>query len=154
MFNRLKEFFSNKEFSLQVDTSGAPTQDDVLVAVSVLLLEMAGKDSDYAPEEVDEIMALIQSEFHLKRDQAVNILELADAARSKTDKIDEFVEAVNIHFSTEQKQMVMAMIWKVVIADGQIDKYEKRFTTQLKNRLMLSDAVAEKAQLMAELGKV
>jgi len=48
----------------------------------------------------------------------------------------------------------MAMAWKVVVADGSVDKFEERFATQLKYRLQLSDQDVQEAKTLARQGEV
>jgi len=153
MFKSVKEFFRG-ETSLEVDSTGNPTSRDIQIATGVLLLEMAGSDEDYAPEEVQTIFRTLEDQFGVDQDEAMNLLEIADAARHEKGKIDEFIKSITQHFSEEQRTRVLAMVWKVIIADGQIDKFERRFAVQLQNRLQLTEAHGEQARQMAEGGKV
>ena len=57
-------------------------------------------------------------------------------------------------FSEEQRVLVLAMVWKVVIADGKVEKTEKRFARLIQPRLKLDDSQAEEALRMAQHGKV
>ena len=41
------------------------------------------------------------------------------------------------------------MLWKVILADGKVDKFESRYATQLKFRLQLTDQEAKDAYDMA-----
>lgn len=153
MFKRVKEFFQG-ETSLAVDSSGTASDQDVRIATGVLLLEISGSDQDYAPEEVQAIFRTMKTQFKMEEDEVMDLLEIADAAREEKGKIDEFVKSINDNFTSEQKQLVLAMVWKVVIADGQVDKFEKRFAAQLRARLQLTDEQAELAHAMAERGKI
>ena len=148
MFGKVFEFFKG-DASLEVDKSGAPTADDLQIATGVLLLQMAGSDDDYAPEEVHAVFRTMEKEFHISQDRALELLELADAARQAKGRIDEFVEAINEHFDEKQKQRVLAMVWRVVMADAKVDAFESRYAKQLKSRLHLSDELAEEARQMA-----
>ena len=157
MFNRVKEFFQG-EATLQVDDEGNATDQDLHVATGVLLLEMAGTDSDYAPEETKAIFAAMESQFGLSKEETLELLKIADSLReqfeTRKERVTEFVKAINENFDSRQRQIVLAMIWKVVAADGKLDKFEERFATQMKFRLQLSDEEAEKAKQMALTGEV
>jgi len=148
MFKQLKGFFSGST-GLELDASGQATDHELKIATGVLLLEMAGSDDDYDPAEVQAIFNAMKSQFGVNEDASMDILEAADAMREKAGKIDEFVDAINQNFSLKQKQIVMSMIWKVVMADGKIDKYEKRFATQMMNRLQLTKEQTAEAMRMA-----
>lgn len=148
MFSRVVEFFKG-ETTLQVDASGDATSDDLRIATGVLLLEMAGSDKDFDPEEVHTVFRTMEREFQIDQDEALRLLEAADKLRNEQGKIDEFVAALNNHFSEEQRILVMSMVWQVVIADGKIDKFEKRFAKQVQNRLKLGDEQAADARRLA-----
>lgn len=153
MFKKIHEFFKGTD-SLDIDRTGSPTQQDVTVATGVLLLEIAGVDGDYAPEEVREVFKVIQREFGIGDQEAMGLLEIADAARGKAGKIDEFVIKINSHFSPEQRVKILAMAYRVIQADQKLDKKELRLLTQLKFRLQLSDQQLAEAKKLVETGKV
>ena len=150
MFNRVRDFLNGSVDSLAVDKTGEPTDKDLQIAAGVLLLEMAGSDQDYAPEEVKNIFGAMKKIFAIEDDQDVlSILENAEALRADAKKIDTFVNAINSNFSAAQRQLLLSMVWRVAQADGKIEKFEERFATQLKFRLRLSDQEAADARKMA-----
>lgn len=153
MFDKLKDFFSGHG-KLISDAAGAATARDVQIATTILLLEMAGSDEEYAPEEVQAIFGLLQRQFKVTEDDVVDLLEVADQLRAERQKIDEFVNTVNQRFTAAQKQQVLAMIWAVVFADGKVERFEERFAKQIKTRLQLTDEQAEAARKSAQAGKV
>ena len=150
MFNKLKDFFEG-EATLQVDKGGEPTDADLQMATGIILLEMAGSDEDYAPEEVKTIFRTMEKQFQMSDTEVLDLLENADKLRQNKGKIDDFVTAINENFSTKQKQLVLAMVWKVVMADGQLDKEEQKFATQMRFRLQLSEEEAKEARDMSHL---
>ncbi len=153
MFDKLKGFFSG-DASLEVNASGEATSKDLQIATGVLLLEMAGADDDFAPEEVQAIFRTMEDQFKIKDMETLDLMEEAQQAREDQGKIDEFVAAINTNFSDEQKQIVLAMIWKIILADEVVEKYEQRFASELRQRLQLSREQAEEAQKMALEGKI
>ncbi|MCB0323285.1 MAG: TerB family tellurite resistance protein [Bdellovibrionales bacterium] len=153
MFRRIKEFFEGKA-TLEVDRTGEPTGKDLQIATAVLLLEMAGADEDYAPEEVKSCFAAFQRQFDVEDDETLRIFESAEQLREEKGKIDEFVQVINERFNDRQKQIIMAMIWRIVIADEVVENYEQRFASQLRTRLQLSREQAEAAKDLALEGAV
>ncbi len=148
MFKRIKEFFRG-ETLLDIDAKGMPTQRNVLTATGVLLLEVAGADSDYAPEETRAVFQTMQTEFQLSEEEVLDLLEVADLARDGK-KIDEFVALINSNFSDEQRTKILAMAYTVIRADQNLDKDETKFLTQLKFRLQLNDEQLEKAKELSK----
>jgi uncharacterized tellurite resistance protein B-like protein len=146
MFSRLKEFFFEDKTTLEVDQEGEPTNEDLQIATAVLLLEMAGADDDYAPEEVKACFRVLEQQFNVSDEATLELFEKADSLRKEKGKIDEFVAAINENFDVKQRMLVLAMVWKVIIADQQIENHEKRFATQLRTRLQLTREQAEEAK--------
>ena len=147
MFKKVKDYFSSNA-NLEIDSTGKTASRDLQLATAVLLLEMAGRDSDYAPEEVKAVAKALKAQFHLTDDDVVEFLETADNMRGQETKIDRFVAKINQSFSPKQKQLIMSMIWQVASADSQIDIKEQRFVTELKNRLHLTDEQVAEAKVM------
>ncbi|HQH25796.1 MAG TPA: TerB family tellurite resistance protein [Oligoflexia bacterium] len=153
MLENIKDFLKG-ETSLKVNKGGEPTSKDLAIATGMLLLEMAGADLDYAPEEVRTIFAALEKHLNVSDTETLEILEQADKLRQQEGKFDEFLGVINANFDEKQKQLILAMVWKVIIADELIDKYEQRFASELRQRLQLSREAADAAKQMALAGKV
>lgn len=149
MLRKIKEFFKG-EASLEVSKTGQPTDREVQIACAVLLLEMAGADNDYSPAEVEMTLSSMQQQFKFTHEVATELLEIADGLRKQHDKIDQFVKLVDDNYNDKQRELILAMVWKVVIADGTVENFEQRFATQMKFRLKLDDEAAARARKMAE----
>jgi len=149
MFRNVHEFFSTS-VGLEVQRSGLPTGQELQVAVVALLIEMAGSDQEFAPQELDRIVRLMLDEFGLKPDQTAQMVEMVQFMRRDGTKIERFIAAVNEHFSVQQRQVVLAMIWKLVEADGKIEDFEVRLAAGLRQRLNLSLEQATLARQLAE----
>ena len=153
MFKKLQEYLEG-DASLESVASGEPSDEKLQIATGVLLLEMAGRDSDFAPEEVKAVFMAMQSQFGFEQEaEVMELLEKAVDLREKADKIDSFVAQVNSQYSEAQRSVILSMAWKVVLADGEIDKSEQKFAQQLKARLQLSDEAYKKAIEKVESGK-
>ena len=74
-------------------------------------------------------------------------MDILTKAENKMDSgIDEQVELVNSSYDEKQRQLIFSLAWKIVCADGKIENHEKRFASQLRNRLELSREQAELAK--------
>lgn len=156
MFKGLKEFLLGNQESDQValDGDGKPTQQELLIATAVILFEMAASDSDIDHAEAEALCSSMGEQFQVPEDEVPGLVQLAIKAKEQAGKIDSFVKLLNEHFNDGQKQRVLAMIWKVVLADGKIDKFEERFALQMQNRLRLSPEHLEAAKAMVNSGEV
>jgi uncharacterized tellurite resistance protein B-like protein len=63
--------------------------------------------------------------------------------------IDSFARQINDFYSASERELILALNWKLVIADGEIGDSENKFMTQLRYRLMLSEEQARVAKELA-----
>jgi uncharacterized tellurite resistance protein B-like protein len=154
----LKRLFSRggelKPTSLNVTKDGAPVSQDLQLAVIVLLIEMSGKDQHIADEEAEVVVEVGIKYFGLGEEESIAVVEQALQARKDAGKIDGFVKRLNDAYSERQKQTLMAIMWKIVLADGQIDIFERKFAVQVRYRLQLDETLSEDAKRMAIEGLV
>jgi uncharacterized tellurite resistance protein B-like protein len=152
MFGVIKDFFAGSKSlqeTLEVDQTGEPTTLDLQIATAVILIEMASADHEVAEAEAQEVCQLLFQNFGVGEENIPDLIEIAVNARKEKGKIDEFVDVINDKFNEAQKLRILAMVWKMVIADGKVDKYEERFAKQMMNRFRLSPEQAEEAMQMA-----
>ena len=153
MFSRIKEFFEGSA-SLEVDKSGQATDKDLQIATAVLLLGSAGADDDYAPEEIKACFRSLEQHFKIDDSETLAIFEMAEKLRNESDQIETFVKSINENFSDKQKQLILAMIWKIIIADEVIENYEQKYASKVRQLLQLSREQAEQAKELALGGEV
>ena len=153
MLERIKEFFMG-DTSIAIDKNLKPTDGDLQVATCILLLRMAAADEEIAQEELSTIVADLERQFDLPQDQIDQILEVSESLNWQSERVDEFIQLINSKFEEEQRRLVLAMVWKVVIADGKVDAFEKKFASELAVQLQLDDKQALRAKEMAQKGQV
>jgi len=127
--------------------------DRIQVAVAVLLLEMAHADRDFQLLEARLIEQLLQQQFDLSREAAAELVSAADEVRSDSLDLQQFTSLINRHFSIEEKLEVMEGLWRLVYADGELDKYEDALARQLTGLLRLSprQAIDLKVKVLDEI---
>ncbi len=151
MFESLKDLFTApKEDSVLNDPK---ILSRVISATGVLMLEMAGADNDYDPEEVKICFRTLEKSFGLSDTNALSILEEAENIRADKEKVSEMFEFLNSSLDEDQKAMILSLVWKIVVADQKIDQHEMRLANQIRVRLQLSEEVAEEARKLAFQGK-
>lgn len=153
MLNKIKGFLEG-EISLDKTKDGEEVDRTLMVGIGVLMLQMAGADNDYAPEEVQSCFRTLEKHFGISDEEAMEILEEAENLKSDKEKVSSLLESLNSKYSDSQKQLIMALIWKVVVADDKIETFELRTANQLRVRLQLSEEQAEGARKMAFARKV
>ena len=124
----------------------------VQVATCALLLEVAHSDGHYQLVEERIVHDLLAGMFDLPADTIAELVDFArDHQRSSTD-LFQFAREINAHFSTEEKLAVMEGVWRLIYADGVLDKFEDSIARQLATLLRLShkEAIACKVKVLDE----
>lgn len=123
------------------------------VAAGVLLLEAARADYDCSEQEMEDVVATLKDRFALSQDCVADLLDLAHASRSQAVDIWEFTRHINLYFSTDEKKAIMEDVWRIILIDGKLDKYEDHFAHKLANMLCLShqELIAAKLKIREQL---
>lgn len=137
---------------LDLEREGAPTDKDLQIAASVVLLSIAHADNMVAPEEIESIIQSAQQQFGINRAAAIDLLTVSDLCKKAPSKIDEFVQVINDNLNTEEKVLLLSQAWKIICADGQVLPSETAFAARLRERLQLSMEQAIRARTLSEKG--
>lgn len=124
----------------------------VQVATCALLLEVAHSDGQYQAVETRIVHDLLAGMFSLPADAVAELVEFAgDHQRSSTD-LYQFAREINAHFTLEEKLAVMEGVWRLIYADGTLDKIEDAIARQLATLLRLShkEAIGCKVRVLDE----
>jgi len=140
MFEDIKDYFEGKrDLSEVLDQNQGPSPKDLVIAASVLLIEVASADQEIAKEEGAEVVNSLAMHFGVPKSDIPALVTLAISAKKEKGKVAEFIDTINSRFSAEQKKQVLTMVWKVGLADGHIDEMEEKFVHHLRNRFDLSE---------------
>jgi len=149
MLSKILDFFKPKT-SIEVDKNGNQASDELKIATAVLLFSVAGADSDFDPVEVRSTFSLIAKSYGLNHDQTMSILSKAEEKFKTKSNIDKDVDFVNSYYTEKQRQLIYSLAWQVVCSDGKIENHERKYASQLRNKLQLSREQAQEAKSLAE----
>lgn len=152
MLQSLKDLFNKSEENSVFEDPAIRAK--VITAAGVLMLEMAGADDDFDPEEVKTCFRTLERNFGVSDNAALTILEQAETLRADKEKVSEMFEFMNSTLNQDQKAMVLALVWKIVVADQKVEKHEIRLANQIRVRLQLSEEEADEARKLAFEGKI
>lgn len=134
--------------ALGIEGGGCPASEKTrteLIA-SVLLLEAVHADYEAADEEIEHVVETIKSIFGLEESYVRELMELAHAERKKAVDLHCFTRMANERMGREEKLRILDAVWRIIFADGRIDKYEEHYARRLAKLLWLehSDFIAAK----------
>lgn len=108
------------------------------VATCVLLLEMAHTDGEFHAMEGTLIQDLLRHKFDLSEQATAELMEYARQEREVSLDLYQFARQINENFTPDEKLEMMEVLWRIIYADGVLDKYEDYLVRQLATLLRLS----------------
>lgn len=119
-------------------TESVAEKDRIQVATCVLLLEMAHSDGEFQDMEAALVRDLLQNKFDLSQAAMDELMTIAQRERKESLDLHQFARQINENFSREEKLEVMDVLWRIIYADGVLDKYEDYLVRKLATLLRLS----------------
>jgi len=139
MLNVMKKFFQQDAAPEdKVEIKEEDRAERIQVATCALLLEVANSDDEFSDIERDNIIQILEKDFELSDEYAKELMELSDKEREESIDLWHFTNLINEHYSIEEKIRIIEMVWKVIYADGKLDKYEDHLAHKLSNLLKLT----------------
>lgn len=125
----------------------------VQVATCALLMEVAHSDGHYQSVEATIVHDLLAKKFDLSAAAVAELIDYSQQQREESLDLFQFAREINAHFSRAEKLDVMEGIWRVIYADGTLDKYEDALARQLAALLRLDhkDVIGRKLMVLDEV---
>jgi len=112
---------------------------EMLLAACALLLELASADGEFTHEERKRIYALFRDEYQMFTEDIEELIDLTEDAVGFGREHAEFTAIVNAEYSIHEKLHLVALMWKIVFADGIVDERESKLVETLARKLGISD---------------
>lgn len=125
----------------------------IQVATCVLLLEMAHTDGEFSDMEELLVRDLLQERFGLSGEATEELLELSNREREESLDLYQFGRYIHENFPLEEKMEILEALWRIVYADGVLDKYEEYLMRKLATVLRLShkQMIDAKVKILEEI---
>jgi len=136
MIDNIKKFF-NEKIDTPDQKSPVDSQQSISIATCALLLEMAHADSEFSQIEKDNIISILQNSFNLDKNDASELLNLADLERRESLDLWQFTNLINQSYSREEKVKIAETLWRVIYTDGKVDQHEEYLMRKLTYLLNL-----------------
>lgn len=131
----------------------AQEHERIQVATCIVLLEMAHADEEFHAMEENLIRDLLQRKFEISDPDVRELIEFARAQRQESLDIFQFTRLIKAHFTRPEKMEMMEALWRLIYADGVLDKYEDYLVRQLATLLGLAhgEMIETKVKVLDEL---
>jgi uncharacterized tellurite resistance protein B-like protein len=148
MIDTLKKFLNK---TLVISTPKQVDESELVrLAAAVLLVEVMHADHRVDTSERAAIGRALQICFSLSPDEAEALLVKAEMRVSDVTSLHEFTSVLHQHLDNSEKVKLLEQIWRIVLADKEIDKYEEHLVRQIAELLYVSHSDYIKAKLQAQ----
>lgn len=147
---RLKEFLCAKRIvNLNIDQHHQRVSDGVYEALISVIVEGSAQGKDLEMSECEVLLDILKKNLPISEADILDLIGKALDNRKREKGIDLFARRINEFYSDEQKIYILSLIWRVVLADGNVDTIEQRYISQIRFRMMLTEDQAEQAKVMS-----
>ena len=156
MLGFIKNLISNDDTTSDNSISNKYSSETQLqVATCALFLEIANSDDDFSIEEKTFIEETMRDKFNLDDELVEELLALATQQTEESVSLYEFTDIINKSYGRDAKLIIIKYLWRLVYADGKLDKYEEYFMRTISKNLHLehSDMIAAKLEAKEENNK-
>jgi uncharacterized tellurite resistance protein B-like protein len=146
MLTAIREFF---DAQIGKSASERDARHAIELATAALLVEVGRLDAEIDAAERAAMLRAVREKFGLSAQEAETLIELAEAeAREATDYY-QFTSLINRHFSQEQRQRVIELMWQVAYADAELSAHEQHVVRKIAGLLYVSHSAYIAAKLRA-----
>lgn len=142
---KLKTLFRQAE-----DAQAQPHNRALELTCAALMFEVARADFAVEATELDTVNALLTEQFDLAPEELVSVTERAAQQADAATCLYEFTRTLNELASVEEKRALLAMMWRVAMADDVLSRYEEHLIRKVADLLYVphSDFMAAKQQAL------
>ncbi|HBQ42114.1 MAG TPA: hypothetical protein DD808_16330 [Halieaceae bacterium] len=101
------------------------------VAAAALLIETARADFTQDASEEAALEQLLCNALSLPSQEVRALITAASERVDEATSLYEFTRVINDHYGPEEKLTLIASMWQVAYADGDLDKYEEHLIRQV-----------------------
>ncbi len=121
-----------KNIQQAVDDNAAPDARWVERVSALLLVEIARSDTSIDEVELQTIRQALQAgSSSMNNEEIDEIIDTAQQDADATVSLHAQVRQINDGFNRAQKLALVEQMWRVAIADGDVDKYEEHTIRKL-----------------------
>lgn len=109
----------------------------IRVAACALLLEMAYADGTFSDAERAHVERALVESFALPEDEIQALIATAEKERREAVDLHQFTSLLTKHYDEGQRYVLAELLWRVVLADGEVSRDEDMLLHKLSRLLDL-----------------
>lgn len=130
---RLRQWFGTQE-------AGRAELSPQELALAALLVEMMRADYVDRPVERDAVLQVLERRLHVGREAALRLMEQGERAADRAVSLFEHTHPLDIALAEDEKFGVIAALWEIALADGELDRHEDYLAHKLAELLHVRHA--------------
>lgn len=103
---------------------GEAEDERLKVAACALLLEMAYADGTFSDTERTHVERALVESFALPEDRVQALIATAEKERREAIDLHQFTSVLVRHYDEGQRYVLAELLWRIVLADGQVSRDE------------------------------
>jgi uncharacterized tellurite resistance protein B-like protein len=117
--------------------------DEVQLSAAALIVRLAKVDGAFSSREEAWLKQAVESYTGLSGDEAERFLDMADQVARESDDLAASVEVLRRRLPPDQRLSLVALLWRMALADGVLHEFEEALIARIADLLDLSPAEAE-----------
>ena len=130
--------------------SGMDKEELIRMAAAVLFVEVMHADHQIDKRERQVIKRALLESFSLSKQDAEELLQQAEIRVKDVTSLHEFTSLLHGRLTNEEKVMLIEQIWRIILADDYVDKYEEHLVRRIAELLYVSHRDYIRAKLSAQ----
>ncbi len=135
MLDRVRKFLES-----QLSPEPGDPKAELRLATAALLVEISRADTHVDANERRLIRSALRHLFDLSEQASDQLLDAAEREVEHAASLYEFTRTVDAQFTPAQKKDIVELLWRVGLADGELDKYEEHLVRRIADLLHVSHA--------------
>lgn len=134
MILKIKQFF--EQYIVVTDSINEDELEHQLqLACAALMIEILYADYSVDENELSTLRRVLQDNFNLNKEEAENLIHLAEKERAQATDYYQFTSLINEFYTQQQKRELVTRLWQMAYADHSIHKLEEHLVRRLADLL-------------------
>ena len=149
MLDPLRQFIRRRR---TVEITAAPAEsphDEIQLAATALLLDLAYSDGAFTPPERSHIEAALSRHFNLDQPSVHELLHLAEVEVRQTTDRSAFTRMLSEHLDVGQRITLTEVMYGVMVVDGHVDDANSALLKKLATLVDVPAAYLSQVKLRA-----
>jgi uncharacterized tellurite resistance protein B-like protein len=134
MILKIKQFFE-QYIIVTDDINEDELEHQLQLACAALMIEILYADYSVDENELSSLRRVLQDNFNLNKEEAENLIQLAEEERAQATDYYQFTSLINEFYTQQQKRELVTRLWQMAYADHSIHKLEEHLVRRLADLL-------------------